>query len=156
GSNSGLIQGDVPVKWFLFVLVLFCNTAGAFQSIVILPFSNHSDKEQFYWLGEGFAESLSEDLLLHDAVVLPRRERLSAYDELHLPYTGELSRATMLKIAKNLSVDYVVFGSFNVKDDNLDAELKVIKISTSELSPSIQATGSVDKLYQVQIALRDG
>ena len=143
-------------KFFFILFVLIWNTAGAFQSVVILPFSNRSDKEEIYWLGEGFAESLSEELQLHNAVILPRRVRLSAYEDLHLPYTGELSRATMLKIAAKLSADYVVFGSFNLKDSNLEVEVRVIKSSASGLSAPIQAAGSLDRLYQVQLALRDG
>ena len=145
------------MKRFLFILFLvFWNTAHAFQSIVILPFSNRSDKEEVYWLGEGFAESLSEELLLHDALILTRTQRLAAYEDLHLPYTGELIRATMLKIADKLSADYVVFGSFNLIDANLEVEVRVIKTSASGLSSPIQAAGSLDSLYQVQLALRDG
>ena len=145
------------MRWlYLLLFILLWNTASAFQSIVILPFSNRSEKEQVYWLGEGFAESLSEELLLHDALVLQRRQRIAAYEDLHLPYTGELSRATMLKIADKLAADYVIFGSFNLKDTNLEVELKVVRTTNSELSPPIQATGSLDRLYQVQLALRDG
>lgn len=143
-------------RLFFILFLLIWNTAGAFQSIVILPFSNRSDKEEAYWLGEGFSESLSEELLLHDSLILPRRQRLSAYEDLHLPYTGELSRATMLKIADKLSADYVIFGSFNLKDSNLEVEMKVIKTAASGLSAPIQAAGSIDTLYQVQLALRDG
>lgn len=145
------------MRWFcVLIFFLLWNTANAFQSIVILPFSNRSEKEQVYWLGEGFAESLSEELLLHDSVVIQRRQRKAAYEDLHLPYTGDLSRATMLKIADKLSADYVVFGSFNLKDNNLEVQLRVVRTSGSELSPTIQAVGSLDSLYQVQLALRDG
>lgn len=145
------------MRWFwALIFLLTWNTANAFQSIVILPFSNRSEKEQVYWLGEGFAESLSEELLLHESMVIQRGQRKAAYEDLHLPYTGDLSRATMLKIADRLSADYVIFGSFNLKDNNLEVEMKVIRTSASELGPTIQATGSLDSLYQVQLALRDG
>ncbi len=80
------------------LLALFSVPVFATQSIVILPFVNESKDQHIYWLGEAFAESLSEELLLKDAYVLQRVQRKAAYEELKLPYTGDLSRATMLKI----------------------------------------------------------
>jgi tetratricopeptide (TPR) repeat protein len=128
----------------------------AFQSIVILPFANESEKQHLYWLGEGFAESLSEELLLKDAFIIERRERLAAFEELRIPYTGDLSRATMLKLADKLAADYVVFGSYRLKDSSLEAEVKAIKINGSKLSAPIRASGSLEGLFQLQVALREG
>ena len=144
------------MKKFLLSFLFICNSLFAFQSVVILPFANQSEKQHLYWLGEGFAESLSEELLLKDALIIQRPERLSAYEYLRIPYTGDLSRATMLKIADKLAVDYVVFGTYRLKDSSLETEVKVIKLSTSELSNPIRASGSLDNLYQLQLTVRDG
>ena len=144
------------MKFVLCVLVfLIVAPLYAFQSIVVLPFNNESQKDEIYWLGEGFAESLSEELLLKEAYVIQRPERKAVYDALHLPYSGDLSRATMLKIGEQLSADYVVFGSFNLKENQLNARAKVIKISSAKLSSLIQASGSLNNLYQIQAAVRD-
>ncbi|HSE41732.1 MAG TPA: tetratricopeptide repeat protein [Acidobacteriota bacterium] len=142
--------------FFIFALLFIVNPLMAFQSIVILPFANESEKQHLYWLGEGFAESLSEELLLKDAFIIERRERLAAYDDLRIPYTGDLSRATMLKIADKLAADYVVFGSYQLKDSSLEAEVKAIKLNGMKLSPAIRASGSLDDLFQLQQALRQG
>lgn len=144
------------MKKFLLSFLFICNSLFAFQSVVILPFANQSEKQHLYWLGEGFAESLSEELLLKDALIIQRPERLAAYEDLRIPYTGDLSRATMLKIADKLAADYVVFGTYRLKDSSLETEVKVIKLSASELSNPIRASGSLDNLYQLQLTVRDG
>ncbi len=142
------------ILFFLFILISF--PVFAYQSVVILPFSNESKTQQIYWLGEGFAESLSEEMLLKNAYVLQRPERKAAFDALRLPYIGHVSRATMLKIGKNLGADYIVFGSYNLEQKNLKVEARVIRTSSSKLSTPIQATGSLDQLYHVQTALKKG
>ena len=137
-------------------LLLFSFPLFATQSVVILPFVNESKDQHIYWLGEGFAESLSEEMLLKDAYVLQRPQRKSAYEDLKLPYTGDLSRATMLKIGGKLAADYVIFGSYNLNDSLLQAEARVIKLPSSELSEPIKVSGSLEDLYHVQTVLRDG
>lgn len=137
------------------ILLCLCQPLLAFQSVVVLPFSNESEKQHVYWLGEGFAETLSEELLLKDVYMIQRPQRLHAYEDLRIPYTGGLSRATMLKIAGKLAADYVIFGSYNLKESNLDVEVKVIKLSSSKLSDNIKASGSLDDLYKLQVQIRD-
>ncbi|MCI0604312.1 tetratricopeptide repeat protein [bacterium] len=145
------------MKSILLLLFVFISVpVFAFQSIVILPFSNESKTQQIYWLGEGFAESLSEEMLLKNAYVLQRPERKAAFDELRLPYVGHVSRATMLKIGRNLGADYIVFGTYNLEQKNLKVEARVIRTSSSKLSTPIQAAGSLDQLYHVQTALKKG
>lgn len=145
------------LKRILFLLcILISSPVFAFQSVVILPFSNESKTQQIYWLGEGFAESLSEEMLLKNAYILQRPERKAAFDALRLPYVGHVSRATMLKIGQNLGADYIVFGSYNLEQKNLKVEARVIRTSSSKLSSPIQAAGTLEQLYHVQTALKKG
>jgi len=141
---------------FTLFFLLLSAPVWAVQSIAILPFTNKSDRQQMYWLGEGFAESLGEELLLKDGYVIQRPERKAAYEELQLPYSSNLSRATMLKIGERLAADYVVFGSYNFKGKTLVADARVVKLRTATLGPQIKAEGSIGQLYQVQMRLRDG
>lgn len=142
---------------FLFWLIFILNTSAAFsfQSIVVLPFSNQTQKQQLYWMGEGFAESLSEEMLLQDGYLIDRSERKKAYDDLHLPYIGDLSRATMLKIGEKLSADFLIFGSYSLTETTLDVRARVIKLSSSGLSAEIQASGPLDNLHAIQASLRN-
>ena len=138
---------------FSLVFFIFVFPVHAFQSILVLPFNNESQKNELYWLGEGFAESLSEELLIQDAYLIQRPERLAAYDVLHLPYSGDLSRATMLKIGESLASDYMIFGSYSLKDNQLTVHAKVVKISSARMGNQITAFGALNNLYQIHAAL---
>jgi|GEM_PF-3877911 len=156
-ASRDLLKKEMVLKNILFVAFFLVTTPLlAFQSLVFLPFSNESETQQVYWLGEGFAESLSEEMLLKDVYVIQRPERLAAYNALKLPYVGHLSRATMLKIGESLSADYVVFGSYKLEQNSLKVEARVIRTTSSKLSAPIQAAGSLDRLYDVQHTLKIG
>ncbi len=145
------------MKNVLFLLFAFISLPlYAAQSIVILPFSDESKNQQVYWLGEGFAESLSEEMFLTNAYIIQRPERKAAYDALRLPYIGHVSRATMLKLGQNLGVDYIVFGVYSLQAKNLKVQARVIKTSSSMLSATIEASGLLDNLYNIQGSLKKG
>jgi tetratricopeptide (TPR) repeat protein len=147
----------MELKKIVFLTVLlFAAPLFGFQSVVFLPFSNDSETQQIYWLGEGFSESLTEEMLLKNVYVIQRPERMAAYDALKLPYVGHLSRATMLKIGDQLAANYIVFGSYKLVQKNLTVEAQVIRTSSSKLSSPIRASGSLDRLYDVQRNLING
>jgi len=140
---------------FVAILIL-AGTASAFQSIVVLPFSNESQTQQIYWLGEGFAESLSEEMFLKDAYIIQRPDRKAAYDSLRLPYVGHISRATMLKIGEKIGANYIVFGSYTLHENNLSVKVQVIQAASSRLSKTIEAAAPLDNLYDVQVTIKEG
>lgn len=140
-------------KLCLFFLLLVPAKSFCFESIVVLPFTNGSKSQQVYWLGEGFAESISEELMLENAYVIQRARRKAVYDELRLPYIGYLSRATMRKIGFTLGADYVVFGSYHLQESQLNVEIRVIRMQTSQLSDPITAGGPLEDLYGIHKSL---
>ena len=88
--------------------------SGATETIVVLPFENRSDHPEFNWIGESFADSLSTLLTKPGLVVITGDERAVAYQRLHLPLTVLPSRATAIKIARELRATIIVIGNFNV------------------------------------------
>ena len=87
---------------------------GATETIVVLPFENRSNHPEFNWIGESFADSLSSLLTKPGLVVITGDERAVAYQRLHLPLTVLPSRATAIKIARELKATIIVIGNFNV------------------------------------------
>ena len=87
---------------------------GATESVVVLPFENRSDHPEYNWIGESFADSLSSLLNKPGLVVISGDERAVAYQRLHLPLTVLPSRATAIKIARELKASMIVIGNFNV------------------------------------------
>jgi tetratricopeptide (TPR) repeat protein len=88
--------------------------SGSNETVVVLPFENRSNHPEFNWIGESFADSLSTLLTKPGLVVITGDERAVAYQRLHLPLTVLPSRATAIKIARELRATIIVIGNFNV------------------------------------------
>lgn len=88
--------------------------SGPTETVVVLPFENRSNHPEFNWIGESFADSLSALLTKPGLVVITGDERAVAYQRLHLPLTVLPSRATAIKIARELRATIIVIGNFNV------------------------------------------
>ena len=88
--------------------------SGSTETVLVLPFENRSNHPEFNWIGESFADSMSTLLTKPGLVVITGDERAVAYQRLHLPLTVLPSRATAIKIARELRATIIVIGNFNV------------------------------------------
>ncbi|HYX30634.1 MAG TPA: tetratricopeptide repeat protein, partial [Pyrinomonadaceae bacterium] len=90
------------------------QTNSASEIVLVLPFENTSDHPEYNWIGESFADSLSSLLDKPGLIVVSNDERAVAYQKLRLPLTVIPSRATAIKIARELKASMIVFGTYNV------------------------------------------
>lgn len=88
--------------------------ASASEIVLVLPFENTSDHPEYNWIGESFADQLSSLLDKPGLIVVTSDERAVAYQRLHIPLTVIPSRATAIKIARELKASMVVIGTYNV------------------------------------------
>src|ERR1044072_8184537 len=86
----------------------------ATETVVILPFENSSDHPEYNWIGESFSDSLSALLNKPGLIVVSSDERAVAYQRLRLPLTVLPSRATAIKIGRELKASMIVIGNYNV------------------------------------------
>jgi tetratricopeptide (TPR) repeat protein len=86
----------------------------AAETIVIFPFENLSNHPEYNWIGESFSDSLSSLLNKPGLVVVTSDERAVAFQRLRLPLTVLPSRATEIKIGRELKASMIVIGNFNV------------------------------------------
>ena len=82
--------------------------------IMVLPFENTSNRPEYNWVGESFADSLAELLSKPGLIVVSSDERELAYQQLHLPETVIPSRATAIKLARQARATMIVIGSYSV------------------------------------------
>ena len=82
--------------------------------VMVLPFENTSNRPEYNWVGESFADALAELLSKPGLVVVTSAERELAYQQLRLPETVIPSRATALKLARQAKASIVVIGSYSV------------------------------------------
>lgn len=82
--------------------------------VMILPFENTSNRPEYNWVGESFADSIAELLNKPGLVVVSNDERELAYQKLRLPKTVIPSRATAIKMAREVKATLVVLGTYSV------------------------------------------
>src|SRR6266852_2622551 len=90
------------------------QTTSATEIVLVLPFENVSNHPEYNWIGESFADSLSSLLNKPGLIVVTSDERAVAYQRLRLPLTVLPSRATGIKIAREVKASMIVIGTYNV------------------------------------------
>jgi tetratricopeptide (TPR) repeat protein len=82
--------------------------------VMVLPFENTSNRAEYNWVGESFADALTELLNKPGLIVVSSDERDLAYQRLRLPETVIPSRATAIKLARQAKATMIVIGSYSV------------------------------------------
>ncbi|MCP9496268.1 MAG: tetratricopeptide repeat protein [Pyrinomonadaceae bacterium MAG19_C2-C3] len=119
--------------------------AGASDVVVVLPFENSSTASEYNWIGASFADGLADLLNVPGIVVVSNDERELAYARLRLPLTTLPSRATAVKIARELNATMLVLGTYNIavppKGDPIGASLsgtaRVIRVDEGRLTGEV-------------------
>ena len=88
--------------------------APAADVVMVLPFENTSNRAEYNWVGESFADALAELLAKPGLIVISSDERELAYQRLRLPVTVIPSRATAIKLARQAKATMIVVGNYSV------------------------------------------
>jgi tetratricopeptide (TPR) repeat protein len=84
------------------------------DTVMILPFENTSDKTEFNWVGESFADALSDLLKVPTLNVVSNDERKTIQQKLRVPLTVLPSLATSLKLAREGKATILIGGKYNI------------------------------------------
>ena len=98
-------------------LALSCLPLRA-QTVLVLPFFNHSKSTNLDWIGESISETVHDALSSEGLLVLDRDTRLEGYRRLSLRPGVELTRASIIKIGQTLDAGRVMFGYYEVFADS--------------------------------------
>src|SRR5271154_3828344 len=124
------------------------------QGIYLLfPFENAGASPRLDWLGEGLEELTILRLSAAGESVYSHSGRINELDRYGLPPGAKLSRATMLRIAEDLDVDYVVYGSFSSDGVKLSVQSRILRVNPPALLPVAIETGPLDSLMDLQTKL---
>lgn len=104
----------VSLLMVCFAAVGYGQSSGSGDVVMILPFENTSNKAEYNWIGESFADSLADLLNKPGLLVVSSDERELAYQRLRLPETVIPSRATAIKLAREAKATMVVIGSYSI------------------------------------------
>jgi len=125
---------------FLFGLIAVSAAFGQTQTaakdvVMVLPFENTSAKQEFNWVGESFADALSDLLRVPNLSVISNDERKVIQQRLRIPLTTLPSLATSLKLARESNATLLVSGRYNVvpaagdSAATLNVTAKIIRVS---------------------------
>lgn len=113
----------------LVALAFVCVQAQTVQqtadTVMILPFENTSNKQEFNWVGESFADSLSDLLKVPTLNVISNQERKMVQQRLHVPLTILPSLATSLKMARESNATLLIAGKYNIIPSDGDVAASV-------------------------------
>ncbi len=100
----------------LFILALAgtLSTVAQTDTVLILPFENTTQKAEFNWVGESFADSLADLLRVPNLNVVSNEERKLIQQKLRIPLTNLPSLATSLKIARDSSATILISGKYSI------------------------------------------
>lgn len=110
---------------FLAFASIKAQTVSNNDTVMILPFENTSGKAEFNWVGESFANSLSDLLKVPSLNVISNQERKIIQQRLRVPLTVLPSLATSLKLAREAKTSLLVAGKYTIIPAQGDAAASV-------------------------------
>ena len=133
----------------VFAIVLFAIPGLRAQSdtrYLVIPFENATREARLYWLSEGSAVLLTDDLMALGASVISREDRLRAFESLNVPPVATLSHATVIRLGHLVGASHVVVGSFEQRKDGLHVRARAIRLDTGRLQPEVAVHGLLNDL----------
>jgi tetratricopeptide (TPR) repeat protein len=129
---------------------LTARAQSASDVVMVLPFENTSNRPEYNWVGESFADSLAELLNKPGLLVVSSDERELAYQRLRLPETVIPSRATAIKLAREAKASMIVIGTYSVTPAEPEAKPGEAKPEKDKSSAEayVQLTARVIKVNE--------
>ncbi|HEX2918817.1 MAG TPA: tetratricopeptide repeat protein [Edaphobacter sp.] len=118
--------------------------------VLVLPFENHSGQSDLAWIGDSFPDTLNQRLSSASFFTISRDDRQYALDHLGFPTDFRPTRATTIRIAQTLDANYVVIGSYTVKNGRISAQAQVLSVNELRMSAPIQDSNDLRRLFDVQ------
>ena len=129
------------------------NPAPPVQTLLILPFENHSKSPGLEWIGESFPEILAQRLSSPSMYMIGREDRVYAFDRMGIPASARPSHATLYRIAEQMDCDYVVMGEYNFDGATFTARATALDMKQLRRSRTLEASGPLVNLIDVQTDL---
>jgi Tfp pilus assembly protein PilF/TolB-like protein len=123
------------------------------QTLLVMPFENQSSLPGLEWIGEAFAEVLSDRMASPRLYVISRDDRSYAFDHSGIPLNLLPSRATIYRVAEQMGADYVVLGSYTYDGTTFSAIAQLLDMKKLHLYPPVNSSGPLTNLIDLQTML---
>jgi tetratricopeptide (TPR) repeat protein len=112
-----------------------------------MPFENAAKDPRFSWLSEAAAVLLADELNGRGIAAIRRVERVRAFEQLHLPLTASLSRATVIKVGQLVGASEIVVGSYRLDNEQITVEVHSIRTDVGRLQPDVTERAPLRDLF---------
>jgi tetratricopeptide (TPR) repeat protein len=117
------------------------------ERVLVVPFENTQHDPTVYWLSEASAVLLADELRVRDVGAITRAERVRAFEQLHLPLSASLSRATLIKVGELVGATEVMVGAYSLTGGTLKLSAHGIRIDVGRLQPDVAEQGPSNELF---------
>lgn len=121
--------------------------------VLILPFDNRSGQSALDWIGDSFPDTLNQRMQTAGFLTITRDDRQYALEHLGLPSGFKPSRATTIRIGQMLDADYIVVGSFEIREKRISVQAQVLQVNRLTLSAPIIDSSELTRLLDVENAI---
>jgi tetratricopeptide (TPR) repeat protein len=145
---------------YLALAALLCGALRA-ETVLVLPFFNHTKSENLEWVGESIAETVRDALASQGLLTLDREDRLEAYRRLSVRPGAELTHATIIKIGEALDAARVIYGSYELlpadgasqSKGSLRIAARILDLKRTRQGAAFGETGALEDLATVEARL---
>jgi tetratricopeptide (TPR) repeat protein len=130
---------------FLLLAVFVCGVVRA-ETVLVLPFFNHSKSTNLDWIGESIAESVRDSMVSEGVLVLDRADRLEACRRLSLRPGAELTHASVIKIGESLDAKEQSKGSLRIS-------ARILDLKRTRQGPIFSEVGALEDLAALEVHL---
>jgi tetratricopeptide (TPR) repeat protein/TolB-like protein len=121
--------------------------APAPNRILVMPFENAQRDGRIFWLGEGAAVLLTDDLSGLAANAISREERQQAFERLQVPPAAVLTDATIIRIGQIVGAANVILGTLQMDHDTLVVRARSVALESGRVTADVTVRGSLDALF---------
>jgi Tfp pilus assembly protein PilF len=122
---------------------------GAGGRVLVVPFENVQREPRLHWLGEASAVLLADALSARGVPAIRRAERVAAFEQLRLPVSATLSRATLIKVGEMVGAAEAIVGVLKLEGDDFVAEARAVRIDVGRLQPAATERGPLTDLFAI-------
>jgi Tfp pilus assembly protein PilF len=123
--------------------------------VLVVPFENARDDPRLQWLGEASAVLLTDGLRAGGSGAILRSQRVRAFEQLDLPVSASLSRATIIRVGQLVGAADVVVGTYRVDGTTLSVSARSIRLDAGRLQPEVSERGELTDLFAIFERLAD-
>lgn len=117
-------------------------------NVAVVDFANNSGNSGLEFLSRAIADSVSSTFGEEPEFRLVERSQMNnLLKEVELQQSGLFEDRVMENISM-ISADYLIIGSYTGKSTNLNVNMRMVNVSTSEVLATRTIRGSVDNLFE--------